>query len=174
MLVKSNLIGLWGETIKRVAIFFVLAMAVAALAVPVMAQSAIVGTGGVDILGQGIFETQGSAFKFPAVANTNYDSVVVGNDLALAIGVGGQFGTPFGGNSAAVTAQNNLKIKKNQDSGDVLACETCSPKYNVEQVQVGSRSATAIGVGIQGAFPFARNAASTLAQNNIEIVTNQQ
>jgi hypothetical protein len=99
---------------------------------------------------------------------------VVGNDLALAIGVGGQFGTPFGGNSAAVTAQNNLKIKKNQDSGDALNCETCSPKYNVEQVQVGSRSATAIGVGIQGAFPFARNAASTLAQNNIEIVTNQQ
>jgi len=173
VLVKSNLKGLWGETIKRVAIFFVLAMAVAALAVPAMAQSAIVGNGGVDVLGQGIFETQGSAFKFPAAANTNYDSIEVGNDQALAIGVGGQFG-PFGLNSAAVTAQNNLKIKKNQDSGDALTCETCSPKYNVEQVVVGSRSATAIGVGVQGAFPFARNAASSLAQNNIEIVTNQQ
>jgi hypothetical protein len=149
-------------------------MAVVALAAPAMAQSAIVGNGGVDVLGQGIFETQGNAFKFPAAANTNYDSVVVGNDQALAIGVGGQFGGPFGANTAAVTAQNNLKIKKNQDSGDALACDTCSPKYNVEQIEVGSRSATAIGVGIQGIFPFARNAASTLAQNNIEIVTNQQ
>jgi len=149
-------------------------MAVAALAAPVMAQSAIVGNGGVDILGQGIFETQGSAFKFPAAANTNYDSVVVGNDQALAIGVGGQFGGPFGANTAAVTAQNNLKIKKNQDTGDASTCDSCSPKYNVEQIQVGSRSATAIGVGLQGAFPFGKNAASSLAQNNIEIVTNQQ
>ncbi|MDM7939615.1 MAG: hypothetical protein QUS07_04655 [Methanothrix sp.] len=149
-------------------------MAVAALAAPVMAQSAIVGNGGVDVLGEGIFETQGSAFKFPAASNTNYDSVKVGNDNALSIGVGGQFAGPFGVNSAAVTAQNNLKIKKNQDTGDSATCASCSPKYNIEQIEVGSRSATAIGVGIQGAFPFARNAASTLAQNNVEIVTNQQ
>lgn len=149
-------------------------MAVAALAAPVMAQSAIVGNGGVDVLGEGIFETQGSAFKFPAASNTNYDSVKVGNDNALAIGVGGQFAGPFGMNSAAVTAQNNLKIKKNQDTGDSATCASCSPKYNVEQIEVGSRSAIAIGVGIQGALPFARNAATTLAQNNVEIATNQQ
>jgi len=80
----------------------------------------------------------------------------------------------LGDMSGVSTAQNNLKIKKNQDTGDSATCASCSPKYNIEQIEVGSRSATAIGVGIQGAFPFARNAASTLAQNNVEIVTNQQ
>ena len=39
-------------------------MAVAAFAAPAIAQSmATTGTGGVDILGQGIFETGGNAFK---------------------------------------------------------------------------------------------------------------
>jgi hypothetical protein len=148
-----------------------LAMAVAAFAVPAMAQSmAATGTGGVDILGQGIFETGGSAFKFPCTADTNFDSVDVGNDNSLAIGGAGQFAGPFGSNLAAVTAQNNLKIKKNQDSG---ACDSCT-KYNVEQIKAGSRSATAIGLGAQGAFPFSGNTESVLAQNNVEIVTNQQ
>jgi len=152
----------------------VLAIAIAASAAQAMAQSAIVGSGGVDVLGQGIFETAGSAFKFPAAANTNYDSVEVGNDQALAIGVGAQFAFPFGSNNAAVTAQNNLKIKKNQDTGDSETCAACIPKYNVEQIKVGSRSATAIGVGLQVGFPFGRNTIATMAQNNVEIVTNQQ
>ena len=50
-------------------------MAMAAFAVPAMAQSAMAGSGGVDILGQGIFETGGNAFKFPGATDTNYDSI---------------------------------------------------------------------------------------------------
>lgn len=157
-------------------------MALAAFAVPAMAQSAMIGTGGVDILGQGIFETGSSAFKFPGEADTNFDSIEVGNDNALAIGGTAQ-GAFIGSNAAAVTAQNNLKIKKNQDSGECACCQAldpscpckdCCTKVNVEQIKVGSRSATALGLSLQGAFPFSRNSASTLAQNNVEIVTNQQ
>jgi hypothetical protein len=152
----------------------VLALALAAFVAPAMSQSALVGTGGVDILGQGIFETGSSAFKFPAAANTNYDSVDVGNDKALAIGVGvGQIGL-LNQNSAMITAQNNLKIKKNQDTGDSATCQACSPKYNVEQIKVGSRAATAIGAGFGQIGLLSRNTVSTLAQNNVEIVTNQQ
>lgn len=163
--------------------FFVLAMALAAFAAPVMADSGMIGSGGVDILGQGIFETGANAFKFPAHADINFDSVDVGNDRALAIGGFGQLSGPFGTNGATVTAQNNLKIKKNQDSGECACCQAldsaspckdCCTKYNVEQIKVGSRSATAIGLSLQGAFPFSRNGASTLAQNNVEIVSNQQ
>jgi hypothetical protein len=163
--------------------FLVVAMAMAAFAVSAMAQSALIGSGGVDILGQGIFETGANAFKFPGDADVNFDSVEVGNDRALAIGGTAQFSTPFSGNSAAVTAQNNLKIKKNQDSGDCACCQAldpscpckdCCTKYNAEQIKVGSRSATAIGLSWQAAFPFSGNSASTLAQNNVEIVTNQQ
>ena len=53
----------------------VLAMAI--LSVPVMAQG-LSGSGSVDILGKdgGIFETTGSAFKFPVFANTNFDSTI--------------------------------------------------------------------------------------------------
>ena len=154
--------------------FFVLAMALAAFAAPALAQSAMIGSGGVDILGQGIFETGASAFKFPAAVNANYDSIDVGNDRARAIGVGGpQFGA-FNDNTKQVTAQNNLKIKKNQDTGDSQTCAACSPKYNIEQVKVGNRDALAIGVGgFQGGV-FNDNAISVLAQNNVEVVTNQQ
>jgi len=158
-------------------------MAMAAFAAPAVAQSGIIGSGGVDILGQCIFETSSNAFKFPASADINFDSINVGNDAALAIGGMAQGSGPFGSNLAAVTAQNNLKIKKNQDTGDcnccngvdaVGCCKDCCIKYNVEQISVGNRKATAIGPSLQGAFPFSRNAASTLAQNNVEIVTNQQ
>jgi len=172
-----------GENIEKVAVFFVLAMAVAAFAAPAVAQSGMIGSGGVDILGQGIFETGGNAFKFPASADINFDSINVGNDVALAIGGTAQRSGPFGANLAAVTAQNNLKIKKNQDTGDcnccngvdaASSCKDCCIKYNVEQISVGNRKATAIGQSLQGAFPFSGNVASTLAQNNVEIVTNQQ
>ncbi|MDD4161398.1 MAG: hypothetical protein PHW87_02840 [Methanothrix sp.] len=155
--------------------FFVLAMALAAFAAPALAQTAMIGSGGVDILGQGIFETGAGAFRFPAAVNANYDSIDVGNDRARAFGFGatGQLGL-FNDNTKQVTAQNNLKIKKNQDTGDSQTCSSCSPKYNIEQVKVGSRDALALGAGSLQVGIFSRNAISVLAQNNVEIVTNQQ
>jgi hypothetical protein len=154
--------------------FFVLAMALAAFAVPAMAQSAMIGSGSVDIIGQGIFETGAGAFKFPAAANANYDSIEVGNDRARAIGFGaGQAGL-FNDNLKQVTAQNNLKIKKNQDTGDSETCSACSPKYNIEQVKVGSRDTLAIGFGAYQGGLFNGNTMSVLAQNNVEVATNQQ
>lgn len=168
---------LWGETIEKVAILFVLAMAV--FSVPAMAHGAAAGTGGVDILGDGIFETEGSAFKFPCAADTNFDSIEIGNDNARAIGIAlGIF--PFNNNYGAV-ARNNLEIKKNQDSGESDCCqaldpsgpcEDCSIKYNVEQIKVGSRNAFAVGIGA-GAGPFAQNNGA-IAENNVKVVTNQQ
>ena len=155
--------------------FFVLAMALAAFVAPALAQTAMIGSGGVDILGEGIFETGAGAFRFPAAVNANYDSIDVGNDRARAFGFGptGQFGL-FNDNTKQVTAQNNLKIKKNQDTGDSQTCSACSPKYNIEQVKVGNRDAFALGAGSLQVGIFSRNAISVLAQNNVEIVTNQQ
>ena len=155
----------------------VLAMAVAALAAPAMAHSALAGTDGVDVLGDGIFETEGTAFQL-ATADTNFDSVEVGNDNARAIGIGlGSF--PFNNNAGAV-ARNNLEIKKNQDSGDCACCQAldtscpckdCCIKYNVENIKVGSRNAFAVGIGA-GVGPFADNTGA-VAENNVKIVTNQ-
>ena len=127
-----------------------LVLAIAMLSVPVMAQG-ISGSGGVDILGTngGIFETEGSAFRFPEVADTNFDSLTVGNDKALAIG-------SFWNRGPMAVATNNLEIKKNQDSG---ACDSCL-KVNVEQVTVGNRNALAFG--------------SAAAVNNVKLVLNQQ
>ena len=128
-----------------------------------MAQG-IAGNGGVDILGKdgGIFETDGSAFKFPEFQDTNVDSLTVGNDKALAIG-------NLWGNIDP-TATNNLEIKKNQDSGECTCCnggidntspcQDCCIKVNLEQVKVGDREAMAFG--------FAS------ATNNVKLVTNQQ
>jgi hypothetical protein len=127
-----------------------LVLAIAMLSVPVMAQG-ISGSGGVDILGTngGIFETEGSAFRFPEAADTNFDSLTVGNDKALAIG-------SFWHRGPMAVATNNLEIKKNQDSG---ACDSCL-KVNVEQVTVGNRNALAFG--------------SAAAVNNVKLVLNQQ
>jgi hypothetical protein len=156
--------------------FFVLAMALAAFAAPALAQSAMIGSGGVDIIGQGIFETGAGAFKFPAAANANYDSIDVGNDRAMAIGAGVGPGIGLlGANFGTVSATNHLKIKKNQDTGDAQTCSACSPKYNIEQVKVGSRMATAIGAGVGrtiGGLAF--NVGGVSATNDVEIVTNQQ
>jgi hypothetical protein len=128
-----------------------------------MAQG-IAGNGGVDLLGKdgGIFETDGSAFKFPEFQDTNVDSLTVGNDKALA------FGNMWG--NIDPTATNNLEIKKNQDSGECICsnggidnaspCQDCCVKVNLEQVTVGNREAMAFG--------FAS------ATNNVKIVTNQQ
>lgn len=136
-------------------------MAIAVLSVPVMAQG-IAGNGGVDILGQngGIFETTGSAFRFPEYQDTNVDTLTIGNDKALA------FGVPW--HKAPVTfATNNLEIKKNQDSGacdccsdNSVSCQDCCIKVNIDQIKVGNRDALAFGF-----------AAST---NNVKVVANQQ
>jgi len=152
-------------------------MALAVFAVPAMAQAC-----GAEILGMGIFETKDTSLKFPEQESLNFDSLEVGNDNAVAIGGILQGTGPFAGNTAAVTAENNLRIKKNQDSGDVECCQAldpscpckdCGTKANVEQIEVGSRNAVAIGLTAQATWPFGRASASTLAQNNVEIVTNQ-
>jgi hypothetical protein len=156
----SILKDVWGETIKKIGVFMVLAMAL--FSVPALGQgtNALVGEDGVDILQDGIFETNGAAFSFPVFQDTNFDAVAVGNDNALA----------FGWNvKDFATAQNNLEIKKNQDSGDCECCQALDPtcpcqdccyKVNIEQIKVGDRTARAFG--------FAT------ATNNIKIVTNQQ
>jgi hypothetical protein len=166
---QSILKNVWGEIIKKIGVILVLAMAM--LSVPVMAQG-IAGNGGVDILGRdgngGIFETDGSAFRFPDREDTNVDDLTVGNDKALAFGNIWQK-TPL------ATATNNLEIKKNQDSGLNTCCnatkqnadgsyeegcQDCCIKVNIDQIKVGNREAMAFG--------FAS------ATNNVKIVANQQ
>jgi hypothetical protein len=142
--------SLWGETIRK--IIFALAMALAVFAVPAMAIC------GNEVLGQGIFETGEFTFTIPVKADVNFDQLAVGNDFAFATGRG--------------AAENNLKIKKNQDSGECdccapvnAGCSDCCNKVNVENVKVGNRLAIATG----GFFP----GPVTKATNNVEIVTNQ-
>jgi hypothetical protein len=62
-------------------------LALAILSVHVLAEG-IAGNRGVDILGKngGIFETRGSAVKFPEMQDTNIDTLTVGNDKAMAFG----------------------------------------------------------------------------------------
>ncbi|HUS75335.1 MAG TPA: hypothetical protein VMY43_04930 [Methanothrix sp.] len=144
-------------------------LAIAMISISAMAQSnyGLAGSGGVDILGTGIFETEGSAIRFPEAQDTNIDTLEVGNDKAMAFGNLWQK-TPL------ATATNNLEIKKNQDSG---VCEPCDVteddgttsyagcmdpciKVNIDQIKVGNREAMAFG--------FAS------ATNNVKIVANQQ
>ena len=146
--------SLWGETIRK--IIFALAMALAFFAVPAMAGAC----GSDEVLGQGLYETENSAFTIPARADVNFDQMSVGNDQAFATG--------------RAVAENNLKIKKNQDSGatDCCApvgggCNDCGNKVNIENLKVGARTAIASGFG-PGVPP-----AVTKATNNVEIVTNQ-
>ena len=148
-------------------------LAMAMLSVPVLAQG-LAGNGGVDILGRdgsgGIFETDGSAFRFPELQDTNIDALTVGNDNALAFGNLWQK-TPI------ATATNNLEIKKNQDSGvngygnattwDAATGFVTSDtpidwniKVNIDQIKVGNRNAMAFGYAS--------------ATNNVKIVANQQ
>ncbi len=157
-------------------------MAVAALMVPVMAQQcqncgtgaaasaaaadyASMGASAVDILGGGIFETEGGACRFSTSRSTNFDSVTVGNDKATAFGNYWDHGI-FGHQAIA---QNNLEVKKNQMSGPATCCQLiapaapcreCAPQMNLEQIKLGDRKAFAYG--------------NALAQNNVKIVTNQE
>lgn len=136
-------------------------LAIALLSAPAWGQqSAISGAGNVDILGDAIFEAEGSVFRFDTFQDTNFDSVTVGNDKALAFGWTAK---------DAANAENNLEIKKNQDAGGgdccgaidpTLGCSDCSITVNLEQIKVGNREAMAFG--------FAS------AENNVKIVTNQQ
>lgn len=152
----SILKDVWGETIEKIGVLMVLAIAL--LSAPALGQqSAVAGEGNVDILGDAIFEAEGSVFRFDLLQDTNFDSVTVGNDKALA----------FGWNARDfATAENNLEIKKNQDagggccSGETTECVDCGITVNLEQIKVGSREALAFG--------FAS------AKNNVKIVTNQQ
>ena len=122
----------------------------AVLSFPITAQDyGLAGNGDVDIIGTGIFETQGSAFKFPAGQDTNADTLVVGNDRALAFGNSRQ-------KTSIAAATNNLEIKKNQRSGN---CSHCT-KVNLDHIKAGNRVAMALG--------------PVSAANYIKIVTNQQ
>ncbi len=149
-------------------------LATASLFAPVMAHSdEAYGGDGVDILDDGIFETDGSAFSFPAdFTDTNYDAVQVGNDKATAFGSNSGF--PFGFQNGPANAQNNLEIKKNQDSGkcrpcvfavenefesELTVCDDACLKMNIEQIKVGNRNALAFGLAS--------------ATNNVKLVTNQ-
>jgi hypothetical protein len=135
------------------------------LSISVMAHEddfGLAGQGNVDILGNGIFETDGSLMKFQAGQDTNVDILKVGNDKALA------FRSPFPRGPIA-TATNDLEIKKNQDSGECACCQAIDPscpckdcciKNNIEQIDVGNRFAMAVG--------FAA------ATNHVKVVTNQQ
>jgi hypothetical protein len=145
----------------------------ALFAVPAIAQNTIGGSGGVDILGKGIFESSGGAFQVSETADTNFDSLQVGDDKAIAFGMPG--GWPWQSGNKPAAATNNLEIKKNQDSGNctccqrgcdtaslcgnVSPCRDCCIKLNLEQIKVGNRYAMAYG--------------PASAANYIKIVTNQ-
>jgi len=134
-------------------------LAIAMLSVSAIAQNnyGLAGSGGVDILGTGIFETDGSLIRFPEAQDTNFDALVVGNDKALAFGNIWQ-------KVPVAAATNSLEIKKNQYSGNCSPCGTscfdsCT-KVNIEQIRVGNRDAMAFG--------------PASAANHIKIVTNQE
>ena len=146
MLIIKNV---WGEIIKKIGV--ILLLAIAAIVIPVIAENAIVGADGVDILGDGIFQSEGNAFRFPLDFSTSYDSLTVGDDKATALGMGKIF--PFGG--TAPVAQNNLAILKSQNSSP----EGGYTVVNLDQIKAGSRTALASG-----------HASSV---NNVKIVANQ-
>jgi hypothetical protein len=153
------------ETIRMIEIV----LAIALLAVPAMASSA-------DVLGTygGIFETEESAFNFPASQDTNIESLTVGNEKAMAFNNIWQ-------KIGKASATNNLEIKKNQESGDCdccqrgldcvspsvgsrvanhTPCKDCCVKVNLDQISAGNREAFAFG--------------HSSAENYVKIVTNQK
>jgi hypothetical protein len=136
----------------------VIALAVALFTVPAMAQNTIIGSDSVDILLQGIFEAEGSIAKIPIGESANLDSLIVGDDRALA------FGNTWGFSSAKANAMNNLDITKSQQAGNTLVDlagfqYNTSPVINAERIKVGNRQALAFG--------------PANAVNNIKITTSQ-
>jgi hypothetical protein len=149
----------WGEIIKKVGELMVLALAL--LSISIVAQSMDSSFGSTD--GDGVFETDISAIKFPAFQDTNIDSLDVGNDRAIAFGRLWQTGF------RSPKATNNLEILKNQDSGvcepclgidNVSICQDSCIKVNLDQIKVGNRDALAFG--------------PAFATNNVRIVADQQ
>lgn len=148
-------------------------MALAMLSLTAMAEQNIGGLMGtsVDVLGTGIFETDGAGIRFPEGQDTNIDTLEVGDDKAIA------FGNVWQATGMA-TAANDLEIKKNQDSGECEWCDTtddysednisesktgCNDpciKVNIDQIKVGNREARAVGF--------------SSATNRVKIVANQQ
>ena len=135
-------------------------LALALLSISVIAQSMDSSFGSTD--GDGIFETDISAIRFPAFQDTNVDSLDVGNDKAIAFGSFWQTGF------RSPKATNNLEILKNQDSGtcepcqsidNVSPCQDSCFKVNLDQIKVGNRDALAFG--------------PAFATNNVKIVANQ-
>jgi len=150
-------------------------LALAVLAFSVVA-SCLATMDGSDVLGRygGIFETDESAFQFPASQDTNIDSLRIGNEKAMAFNNIWQ-------KIGLASAVNNLEIKKNQDSGNCECCQRsldndspnidcrmanhtpckdCCTKVNTDQISAGNREAFAFGYS---------NAA-----NYVKIVTNQR
>jgi len=145
----------------------VVAFVAVALSATAMAQ---VGTGSTDILGQGIFETEGGAFSM--AGDTNSDQVKVGNDYAQAFGWSqGPFVYP-------AYATNNLEIKKNQDTGPCACCQICPSKPSKEPYQIcpsnickdccSTANLETITVGNRYAFA----SGTATSTNNVKIVTN--
>ena len=149
-------------------------MALAVLSISAAAQfnDGQIGTSGVDILGTGIFETNGAAITFPVGQDTNIDTLEVGDDKAIA------FGNVWQATGMA-TAANDLEVKKNQDTGECTSCDETEDitnadgstdnyagcmdpciKVNVDQIKVGNREARAYGF--------------SSATNHVKIVANQQ
>ena len=93
------------ETIRMIEIV----LAIALLAVPAMASSA-------DVLGTygGIFETEESAFNFPASQDTNIESLTVGNEKAMAFNNIWQ-------KIGKASATNNLGSEKIRNPGIAIA-----------------------------------------------------
>jgi hypothetical protein len=155
---KCKIKDVWGETIEKVAIIIAI-LALAICAAPVMAKESSSMMSGTDVLGNGIFESS-DGLNFPegslsgsVLADTNFDSITVGNDRANAYGFEGFF--PFESNPAKAT--NNLEVKKNQQVGPLL--NNSSVIVNIDQVHIGDRSAQAYG--------------NAEAVNNVKLVLNQ-
>lgn len=147
--------------VKIIICAFIYFLILATLALAVMgnseAEQSIIGDN-IDLLGQSMFGTEDSAFMFSNEQDTNFDSVTIGDDEAIALGV------PCKRLRSAAKAQNEVQIKKDQNSGtprnEIDNCSPCSVKYNLEHIEIGDRDALAIG--------------SASAVNHIKIVANQQ
>ncbi len=154
----------WGETIEKIGLLMVLAIAL--LSAPALGQQgALAGEGDVNILGDAIFEAEGSIFRFDTIQNTNFDNINVGNDKTFAAG---WFGKEF------ANAVNNLEILKSQDSGD-----NASPYSNIFDPETGSSSVSLLGAKVNIEQIKAGNRESMAfgyasAKNNIKIATAQQ
>lgn len=145
----------------------IILLAMACITVPAVGIGGFdTGKSSVDSMGGGISESEPISCRFPIANSTNFDSMIVGNDKAVASG--NYWDSGIFGNQAK--AENNLEISKNQLSDNRTCCfngtsangtcSPCSPLINLEQIRVGNRKAFAYG--------------SAVSANNIKITTNQE